>query len=73
MRITIHTSDDGATLLETNGDLQRAFVVLHGADIQTRGGGTFADGAAAIILAREADALDALAALKRAGIEALVS
>jgi hypothetical protein len=59
--------------LETDGKLQRAFLVLHRANIHTRGGGRFADGAAAIILTREADALKALAALKLAGIRALAS
>ena len=73
MRITIHAPDEGASQLETGGELQRAFVVLHRADIQTRGGGRFADSSIAIILAREVDALKALAALDLAGIRALPS
>jgi hypothetical protein len=54
-RITIHTPDDGASELDANREFQRAFVVLHHALIHTRGGGRFADDAAAIILATEAD------------------
>jgi hypothetical protein len=73
MRITIHAADDGASQLEADGELQRAFVVLNHADIQTRGGGRFADSSIAIILAREADAPKTLAALRLAGIRALPS
>ena len=73
MRITIQQQDDAATELGTDRELRRAFTVLHNALIQTRGGGRFADSWAAIILARETDALDALAALKQAGIRALMS
>jgi hypothetical protein len=73
MRITIEAPDTGGTQLDTTRELQRAFVVLHDALIHTRGGGQFADGAAAIILACDADALKALAALKLAGIRALAS
>jgi hypothetical protein len=51
----------------------RAFNVLHNAFIQTRGGGRFADSSAAIVLARESDSPDALAALEQAGIRALAS
>jgi hypothetical protein len=73
MRISIHTPDDGASELDANRELQRAFMVLHNALIHTRGGGRFADDAAAIILATAADAPKALAALKLAGIRALAS
>jgi hypothetical protein len=73
MRITIQPLDDGGTELETDRELHRAFVVLHEALIRTRGGGRFADNSAAIILARETDAPGAIAALKQAGIRALVS
>ena len=73
MRITIQPQDDTATELETARELRRAFYVLHNALIRTRGGGRFADSSAAIILAREADAPDALAALEQAGIRALLS
>jgi hypothetical protein len=73
MRITIQTPSGGALQLEANRELQRAFAVLHHADIRTRGGGQFADSAMAIILARDADALKALAVLKLAGIRALPS
>ncbi len=73
MRITIHPQDDSGSQSELDGELQRAFVVLHRADIQTRGGGRFADSSIAIILAREVDALKALAALDLAGIRALPS
>ena len=73
MRITIQSSHDAGTGLETDQELGRAFNVLHKALIRTRGGGRFADTSAAIILARETDAPEALAALKRAGIRALAS
>ena len=73
MRITIQPQDDAGTELGTDRDLRRAFTVLHNALIQTCGGGRFADSSAAIILARETDAPDALAALKQAGIRALMS
>jgi len=48
-------------------------MILHNVFIRTRGGGRFADTSTAIILARETDALEALAALKQAGIRALAS
>jgi hypothetical protein len=73
MRITIQPQDDAATELGTDRELRRAFTVLHTALIGTRGGGRFADSSAAIILAHETDAPEALAALKQAGIRALVS
>jgi hypothetical protein len=73
MRITIQPQDDTATELGTDSELRRAFTVLHNALIRTRGGGRFADSSAAIILARETDAPQALAALKEAGIRASVS
>jgi hypothetical protein len=56
MRITIETSGTAGTELDTDRELHRAFNVLHNALIQTRGGGRFADGSAAIILASETDA-----------------
>jgi hypothetical protein len=55
MRITIHAPGDGASQAKNDGEFQRAFVVLHRADIQSRGGGRFADSSIAIILTREAD------------------
>jgi hypothetical protein len=73
MRITIQPQGDAGTELETDRELRRAFRVLHNALIGTRGGGRFADSSAAIILARETDAPEALAALKQAGIRALMS
>jgi hypothetical protein len=73
MRITIQSSQDAGTESETDQELQRAFNVLHNALIRTRGGGRFADTSVAIILARETDAPEALAALKQAGIRALAS
>ena len=73
MRITIQPQDDAGTELETERELRHAFNVLHNALIRTRGGGRFADSSAAIILARETDAPEALAALKQAGIRALMS
>ena len=73
MRITIQMPATAGTQLETDRELHRAFNVLRNALIQTRGGGRFADSSAAIILARETDAPVALAALKEAGIRALVS
>ena len=73
MRITIQPQDGAATELGTARELRRAFNVLHDALIRTRGGGRFADSSAAIILARETDAPEALAALKQAGIRALLS
>lgn len=72
MRITIQTPADGTELAVTR-ELQRAFTVLHRADIQTRGGGRFADRALAIILARDADVIKALGALELAGVQALRS
>ena len=71
MRITIEASSDSSTELEADRELQKAFTVLHDALIGTRGGGRFADSAAAIILLHATDAPKALAALKRAGIRAL--
>jgi len=73
MRIMIQPQDDAATELGTARELQHAFTVLHNALIPIRGGGRFADSSAAIILARETDAPEALAALKLAGIRALMS
>jgi hypothetical protein len=73
MRIMIQPQDDAATELGTDRELRRAFTVLHNAFIRTRGGGRFADSSAAIILARETDAPQALAALREAGIRALMS
>lgn len=71
MRITIHAADDGGSQSELDGELHRAFAILHGADIKTRGGGRFADSSIAIILARKTDARKALAVLRLAGIRAL--
>lgn len=71
MRITIQPPSDTATEFESDRELQRAFKVLHGALIGTRGGGRFADASIAIVLARETDTPAALAALKQAGISAL--
>ena len=73
MRITIQPRGDAVTEFGTDRELRRAFDVLHSALIQTRGGGRFADSSAAIILARDADMPEALAALNRAGIVALAS
>jgi hypothetical protein len=73
MRITIRAPGDTGTEFETDRELHRAFNVLHDALIRTRGGGRFADSSAGIILALETDAPEALAALKQAGIRALVS
>ena len=73
MRITIQPPNDAGTELGTERELRRAFNVLHNALIRTRGGGRFADSSAAIILARETDAPEALAALTHAGIRALMS
>ena len=73
MRITIQPLGNAGTEFGTDRELRRAFDVLHSALIQTRGGGRFADSSAAIILARDADMPEALAALNRAGIVALAS
>jgi hypothetical protein len=73
MRITIQPRDGAGSELGTERELQRAFIVLHDALIRTRGGGRFADSSAAIILARETDAPEALGALKQAGIRAFMS
>ncbi len=72
MRITIQAPRDRASELEADRELQKAFVVLHAACISTRGGGRFADNAASIIPLRESDASEALAALGKAGIQALM-
>jgi hypothetical protein len=73
VRITIQPRGNAVTEFGTDRELGRAFDVLHSALIQTRGGGRFADSSAAIILARDADMPEALAALNRAGIGALAS
>jgi hypothetical protein len=73
VRITIQPLSDASTEFGTDRELRRAFDILHSALIQTRGGGRFADSSAAIILARDADMPEALAALDRAGIGALAS
>ena len=73
MRITIQPQDNARTELGTDRELRRAFKVLHNALIGTRGGGRFADSSAAIVLARDTDASEALNALKQAGIRALLS
>jgi acyl-coenzyme A thioesterase PaaI-like protein len=73
MRITIGSPGIAGTELQADNELRRAFGVLHGAGILTRGGGRFADSSVAIILSRETDAPHALAALKEAGIRALAS
>ncbi len=73
MRITIQPQGDLGTEFETEQELRRAFNVLHNALIRTRGGGRFADSSVAIILSRETDAPEALAALRQAGIRALAS
>ena len=69
MRITIQASS-GQAESEVDLQLHRAFVALHDARIDTRGGGRFTDGETAIILLHATDALKALAALKSAGIQA---
>jgi len=71
MKITIQAPSNGASELEADRELQKAFVALHDAHIETRGGGQFADSAVAVILLRENDASEALAALQKAGIRAL--
>ena len=73
MRITIQPPGAAGTELQAENELRRAFGVLRGASIPTRGGGRFADSSAAIILSRDTDAPRALAALKEAGIRALGS
>ncbi len=73
MRMTIQLPGEDGTELELDRELHRAFTVLHNARIGTRGGGRFADSSAGIILARETDALEALAALTQAGIRAIAS
>jgi len=73
MRITIQPPGAAGTELQADNELRRAFGVLRGAGILTRGGGRFADSSIAIILSHETDAQPALAALKEAGIQALAS
>ena len=73
MRITVRPQDDAGTELGTDRERRRALMSYTGALIRTRGVGRFADNSAAIILARETDAPQALAALKLAGIRALMS
>jgi hypothetical protein len=73
VRITIQPLGNAGTEFGTDRELRRAFDVLHSVLIQTRGGGRFADSSAAIILARDTDMSEALAALNRAGIGALAS
>jgi hypothetical protein len=73
MRITIGPPGGAGTEVQVDNELRRAFGILRGAHIPTRGGGRFADSSVAIILSRETDAPHALAALKEAGIRALVS
>jgi hypothetical protein len=71
MRITIRAPGATGTELQADNELRRAFGVLRGASIPTRGGGRFADGSTGIILSLETDAPRAVAALKEAGIRAL--
>jgi hypothetical protein len=73
MRITIGPPGIVGTEFQADNELRRAFGVLHGAGILTRGGGRFADSSVAIILSRETDTPHALAALNEAGIRALAS
>jgi hypothetical protein len=73
MRITIQSSHDCCTELETDEELRRAFNILHNVLIRTRGGGRCFRRVSSNLLAREADAPEALAALKQAGIRALAS
>ena len=72
LRITIQPQDDATTDLGTD-PARLVLTVLRNALIRTRGGGRFADSSAATILASETDAPEALAALKQAGIRALIS
>jgi hypothetical protein len=70
MRILLQTARPDAPSFEVDFEIQKALVALHGYSIKIRGAGRFGDGAAAIVLQREADADRALTALKDAGIRA---
>jgi hypothetical protein len=53
-------------------ELQRAFVALHSAKIRMLGGGRFKNRDGCVVLANDADAVDALAALSLQGLSASV-
>ena len=73
MRITIQSSHDCCTELETDEELRRALISYTMFSFERAAEADVSDASAAIILARETDAPEALAALKQAGIRALAS
>jgi hypothetical protein len=70
MRILLQPPRPDAPSFEVDFEIQKALVALHTYSIRIRGAGRFGDGAAAIVLQRENDATQALAALRNAGIRA---
>lgn len=73
MRILLQPPRPDAPSFEVDFEIQKALVALHGSSIRIRGAGRFGDGVAAIVLQRDSDAGQALAALKEAGIRASMS
>jgi hypothetical protein len=71
--IIIIQSSGNAREFQVDQELQRAFTTLHAAFIKARGGGRFLDGSGYVVLARETEWPAALAALAKAGINALAS
>jgi len=70
MVILIQSPRESRDELEVEQELQRAFEILHSAQIRALGGGRFQDGSGYIVLAREADGRAALSALDNARIGA---
>jgi hypothetical protein len=68
--ILIASSGDPRREFEVEEELQRAFGVLHSAQIPVLGEGRFQDGSGYVVLARETDGPAALALLDMAGIAA---
>ncbi len=70
MQILLELPKPDAKTFEVDHQIQTALVALHRSLIRIRGAGRFGNGAAGIILERDADAEIAVAALKHAGIRA---
>ena len=73
MKILLDPPKSDSPTFEVDHQIQHAIAALHGYLIRIRGAGRFADGTAAIILAREGDADIAVAALRHVGIHATAS
>ena len=73
MRLLLQPPTPNPPSYEVDHQIQTAIAALHGYLIRIRGAGRFADGSAAILLARESDADIARAALRHVGIRATTS